>query len=348
MMDDPANARAALPEDVALATEVVRHVHSILTDVSVSEAPLPGNLQQLEGMEALNNLIWGIRSLAQNMGKGDLHYMSKQRGFVIGSLKALQSDLRHLTWQAQCIAKGEYQHRINFLGDFSTAFNKMVEELDKNVSELTRLSHKYKQLSFIDPLTGLLNRRAFMSDAERTLELIREKGQPASVILLDIDHFKTVNDTYGHAIGDEVLVRFSRCISSFLRESDLCCRYGGEESVMLLPGADLADACRLGEKVRLAVEQTVMDEAVMLHCMGQSEDGQAATPHLCTPLRITVSLGVSRLRWNNTYCTPLQMLEAGIAEADRCLYLAKHSGRNAVVCQDMAFELCEWPPAALP
>ncbi len=340
-MDDPANGRAALPENVALATEVVRHVHSILTSISAKEAPLPGSLQQLEGMEDLNDLIWGIRSLAQNLGKGDLHYLAKQRGFVIGSLKALQSDLRHLTWQAQCIAKGEYQHRINFLGDFSTAFNKMVEELDKNVSELTRLSHKYKQLSFIDPLTGLLNRRAFMANAERTLDFIREQGQAASVILADIDHFKIVNDTYGHASGDEVLVRFSRCISSLLRSSDLCCRYGGEEFVMLLPGAELGDACKLGEEIRFAVEQDAMDEAVVLCCSQESSEGGQALPDPCTPLRITVSLGVSRLCWDNTCCSPLQMLEAAIAEADRCLYLAKHSGRNAVVCQNMALDLCE-------
>lgn len=322
-------------KDVALANEVIGHVHSILTGVSVSEAPLPERLRQLEGMENLHNLIWGIRALAHNLGKGDLHYMSKQRGFVIGSLKALQSDLRHLTWQAQCIAKGEYQHRINFLGDFSTAFNKMVEELDKNVSELTRLSLKYKQLSFIDPLTGLLNRRAFMAKAEKTLELIREEGLPASILLADIDHFKAVNDTYGHACGDEVLVRFSRCISSFLREQDLCCRYGGEEFVIFLPGEELAEACRLGEKIRLAVEEAVMDEAAMLHCaQGRTRDGQASSPHSGVPLRITVSLGVSRLCRDETSCSPLQELETGIAEADRCLYQAKHNGRNAVVCQD--------------
>ena len=333
-MDDPANTGAALSEDVALATEVIGHVHSILTGVSVSEGPLPDRLRQLEGMENLHNLIWGIRSLAHNLGKGDLHYMSKQRGFVIGSLKALQSDLRHLTWQAQCIAKGEYQHRINFLGDFSTAFNKMVEELDKNVSELTRLSHKYKQLSFIDPLTGLLNRRAFMVKAEKTLELLREEGLPASVLLADIDHFKAVNDTYGHACGDEVLVRFSRCISSFLREQDLCCRYGGEEFVILLAGEELAEACELGEKIRSAVEQTVMDEAAMLHCIqARSREGQASIPHP-VPLRITVSLGVSRLCRDNVSCSLLQQLEAGIVEADRCLYRAKYNGRNSVVCQD--------------
>ncbi|CAK7027315.1 MAG: hypothetical protein DESF_01139 [Desulfovibrio sp.] len=334
-MDDPANTRAAISEDVALANEVIGHVHAILTGVSVSEAPLPEKLCQLEGMENLHNLIWGIRSLAHNLGKGDLHYMSRQRGFVIGSLKALQSDLRHLTWQAQCIAKGEYQHRINFLGDFSTAFNKMVEELDKNVSELTRLSLKYKQLSFIDPLTGLLNRRAFMAKAEKTLELIRDKGLPASILLADIDHFKAVNDTYGHACGDEVLVRFSRCISSFLREQDLCCRYGGEEFVILLPAEELDEACRLGEKIRLAVEQTVMDEAAMLHCtQGRTRDGQPPSPHAAVPLRITVSLGVSRLCRDEAACSPLQELETGIAEADRCLYRAKHNGRNAVVCQD--------------
>ena len=150
-MDDPANVRAVSTGHAPLATEVIRHVHSILADASADEGSLPAALQQLEGMEDLHTLLWGIRSLAHSLSTGDLQGVSKERGFVIGSLKALQADLRHLTWQAQCIAKGEYQHRVNFLGDFSTAFNKMVEELEKNVSELTRLSQGYRQLSRIDP-----------------------------------------------------------------------------------------------------------------------------------------------------------------------------------------------------
>lgn len=72
--------------------------------------------------------------------------MKTGKGCVIGALKTLQSNLYHLTWQTQCIAKGEYQHRVNFMGDFSTAFNQMVVELDKNVSALMRLFQKYKEL----------------------------------------------------------------------------------------------------------------------------------------------------------------------------------------------------------
>ena len=104
--------------------------------------------------------------------------------------------------------------------------------------------------------------------------------------------------------------------------------------VILLAGEELAEACELGEKIRSAVEQTVMDEAAMLYCIqARSREGQASIPHP-VPLRITVSLGVSRLCRDNVSCSLLQQLEAGIAEADRCLYRAKYNGRNSVVCQD--------------
>ena len=120
------------------AEQVVQAVRDMLMRSSFESEALPEALRQVAGMEELHALLWGIRHMVCALSRGDLHHLCRQKGFVVGALKALQSDLRHLTWQVQCVAKGEYQHRVNFMGDFSTAFNMMVEELDKNVSELMK------------------------------------------------------------------------------------------------------------------------------------------------------------------------------------------------------------------
>lgn len=160
-----------------------------------------------------------------------------------------------------------------------------------------------------DPLTGLLNRRAFLRAFGRLIELLPVTGDnrhrslgSLAVFFIDLDHFKRINDTYGHAVGDEVLQAVAKIIQSTLRESDLVCRWGGEEMIAVLPGVQSREAVFVAEKVRLAVSATTF-----------STQG----------LRVTTSIGV-------TSTTEREDFESLIARADEAVYAAKNGGRNQI------------------
>lgn len=169
-------------------------------------------------------------------------------------------------------------------------------------ADVARLRH----LSETDPLTGLLNRRAFLSNAERLVAFARRYGRDLAVVVADIDHFKRVNDTYGHAAGDAVIKDVARRLQGNARDSDLVARFGGEEFVVLLMESDVAAATAYAERVRIAIQ----DSAVAL------EDGR--------DIKLTLSLG----------CTILQVSDRDVQDvidrADGALYTAKTSGRNRV------------------
>jgi diguanylate cyclase (GGDEF)-like protein len=161
-----------------------------------------------------------------------------------------------------------------------------------------------------DPLTGLLNRRAFESALGRLIKLLpvsddHRHGSLDSLALffIDLDHFKRINDTFGHDVGDEVLKRVSACIQETLRDSDLVCRWGGEEIVVALPGLSNSGAIKVAEKVRKAIDRLTFST---------------------TELRVTISVGVA--------ATVLRMSQSElITQADQAVYKAKVNGRNRVV-----------------
>lgn len=155
-----------------------------------------------------------------------------------------------------------------------------------------------------DVLTGLANRQA-IALLDQELRRITEHDRPVCVLILDIDHFKQVNDTHGHAAGDAALRGVARLLRSTLRQSDTVARWGGEEFVVCLPGIELNVALRVAEKLR----QTLADEWLALGA-GQT-------------LQVTASLGAARLQAGES-------LVDCIARADRGLYAAKHAGRNCV------------------
>lgn len=163
-----------------------------------------------------------------------------------------------------------------------------------------------KQQARTDSLTGLNNRRALFEQGTQLLSYCERNKAPFSVILLDVDHFKVINDTYGHAIGDVALQHLAQLLQTSLRRSDLCGRIGGEEFAILLPDTSLQSACVLAEKLR----QAVMDRPLL---------------HKDVMHRLTVSLGVS--------CNASE-LESLMHQADIALYRAKAEGRNRVVCEE--------------
>ena len=180
-----------------------------------------------------------IRAHVQALSKGDLSRGSKARGFVAGSLKATEANLRHLTWQMERVAQGDYSQSVSFMGDFSKAFNKMSREMHSKAEELSRLLERYRMSTDEDILTGLLNRRTFfklaMSELRRAKESYQDSHSALCLALADLDNFKNVNDHFGHANGDRVLQLFACRLREACRADDLCCRFGGDEFIILIP-----------------------------------------------------------------------------------------------------------------
>ena len=177
---------------------------------------------------------------------------------------------------------------------------------------LQHLMNRYQQRieaqATLDSLTGLPNRRGFNLLADKTLKDASRDAKPLSAMLLDLDHFKHLNDTRGHLAGDEVLVGFADDLKSCLRQSDIVCRWGGEEFIILLKGSDSHSARRVAEKIRLLAEQ---------HTYVFSNE----------PLQVTVSIGLAELQPDDT-------LHSLIARADSALYRAKQNGRNQVCIEE--------------
>jgi len=168
-----------------------------------------------------------------------------------------------------------------------------------------RIAARYRHASLIDPLTGVANRRGFFETGERVLKRARFARQPTAFIMFDLDRFKSINDRYGHHVGDEVLTEFCRLATSSLRPNDLFGRIGGEEFACLLPITGRRDALRLAERVRTAF-------AAAYHTIGEHK------------LSVTVSVGVAIADDSSLD------LDTLLKHADRALSHAKRAGRNCV------------------
>jgi diguanylate cyclase (GGDEF)-like protein len=177
-----------------------------------------------------------------------------------------------------------------------------------DITELKEREFALQRLATTDPLTGAMNRRRFLEAGESELRRAERYDAPISVALMDIDFFKRINDTHGHAAGDKVLRRLVEELNATLREHDLICRYGGEEFAVLFPETDEAAAEVAAERLRLAVEGLVV----------RTETGE---------VRPTVSIG-------GTQADPHgDSLESALSRADVALYEAKNGGRNRVCFQ---------------
>ncbi|QIZ77764.1 diguanylate cyclase [Ferrimonas lipolytica] len=210
---------------------------------------------------------------------------------ITGGLEKMH---QNMTIQPLKNSNGNISHAALVIYDVS------VQAQDR--MKLTSANDRLEQLSQVDGLTGLTNRRQWESLLEREFHRCSRYDQSSSLVVLDIDNFKLVNDQRGHAVGDKVLVGLANLLKSCLRKSDCIARYGGEEFVIILTETSPVQAQLLAERIRETVEQMVFD--------------------LQPPLKVTVSLGVCGFR--KVLTSPKQWFEL----ADQALYRSKNEGRN--------------------
>ncbi len=222
-------------------------------------------------------------------------------GWVLS--RGLVRDIRRLTQTAAMFAEGDYDTRAQVksrgeLRELAGALNTMAERIAERKAVLV-------DLATTDPLTGLPNRRALRTGLDRGLDHAKRRGTPLSLILLDLDHFKTINDEHGHLTGDAVLRRVAEILKAHLRSTDLAARYGGEEFAVLLPDTGSDAATRTAERVRVALS------AAPIEFQGRS-------------VRVTASLGVVAYPEHGLTTAEL------VHRADAALYTAKRAGRDRV------------------
>lgn len=212
------------------------------------------------------------------------------------ALKRRKSDLGR-TGEAIASTPDELDYLID-------GFNTMAEKLKNDQDEL-------EKLAAYDSLTGLYNRRKFTSSLQEEIARYRKETHALSLIIIDLDHFKNINDTYGHQVGDEALRSVSGVVNSHIRRDDISARYGGEEIAVILPRTEAGEAMILADRIRKAIEEYDIEY----------EPGKT--------LHITASIGVATL--TSETATDNELIQA----ADTALYTAKRDGRNCVRRSDI-------------
>jgi len=240
---------------------------------------------------------------------------------------AVVRPIETLSEAARRIAQGQFDHEVpepkrsDEVGLLARTFNDMmrrlrgyqseIEAANRNLTErnneLKQAKETFEQLSITDGLTKLHNHRFFQDHLTREIKRVSRSQEALAILLVDIDDFKGLNDRYGHAAGDELLMGLARIMSETVRDSDLLARYGGEEFVVLAADTKLEGAYQLAEKIRtnIAENSFIVDESMR-------------------PMRVTVSIGVAAYRGNR---------KSFFQAADRALYQAKAEGKNCVIAE---------------
>ena len=312
--------------------EYLEHIRKLLRDSVIPK--LEGENAEDPLLAQIHEELKTIREILFAFSGGDFSPNITIRGIIPGCLKSLQAHLRHLTWQVKMVEKGDFSQKVRFLGEFSVAFNNMVEQLSNSIAELqnnevnllaanTKLSRevehmeilkeseaRFKFLASHDSLTGVLNRRSFIDMV--TMELVNASslGIPCCLAMMDIDHFKNFNDTYGHLAGDEALRHVVRTLEAGLRKNDFLGRYGGEEFIIFFYGAGSKTGLKVLERLRKSLEETPVTLDII------------KVP-VCASFGLAES--VIEKQTDKGYTQKL------IHNADTALYAAKKAGRNRVV-----------------
>ncbi|MCR6631332.1 MAG: diguanylate cyclase [Magnetospirillum sp.] len=210
------------------------------------------------------------------------------------------------------IREGDYDFRIPYdrISSAPEELQQLCENFNLAGKKLKSTIQMLEMTAVVDQLTEVYNRRFIMTEGPRLLETCIRAGQPCSVLMIDIDFFKKVNDTYGHLVGDRVIIHAASILMSCIRSSDMVSRYGGEEFLILVPNASAASGgMELGNRIRrMFMDQPYREEGL--------------------EVSLTVSTGVADYRTDYSYGT--STLEDMVSRADQALYKAKRNGRNRV------------------
>ena len=233
-----------------------------------------------------------------------------------------ETRIRSLPVIVMTTAEDSAEKHLAFLNGANDFLNKPVDSLElqarvnvhhrfaRIIRELEESKKALAEQATTDSLTKLKNRRSFYAQAEQNLIACRRYGKDMSLLLLDIDHFKKVNDTFGHHAGDEVLVKVAELLVLMMRGVDAVARFGGEEFAVLLPETNRLGAAVLGERIRSAIEKE-----------------QIKVDNRLIP--VTVSIGIATLA-----AEEVESIDQLLNIADRRMYLAKNGGRNRICVSD--------------
>jgi len=231
---------------------------------------------------------------------------------IVALTKRIERPIRFLLVGTKIMRDGNYNYRIakEEIDSAPVELQQLCDTFNVTAQKLKSTIEMLEQSAVVDQLTEVYNRRFIMTEGARMLETCIRAEQPCSVIMMDIDFFKTVNDRYGHLVGDRVIIHAASILVSCIRACDMVARYGGEEFLILAPNtAASPGGVQLAERIRLAFESRPYTEDEV-------------------EIRLTVSLGVADYRSNVDYGKTV--LEDMISRADEALYRAKNGGRNRV------------------
>jgi len=229
--------------------------------------------------------------------------------FVLRNIRTLLDTARRVR-SGDLGARTGLRHENDELNQVGREFDEMAETLQRRDLELKKAMQDLQEQAITDPLTGLHNTRYLRELLPREMLRAKRKDNPLAAIMIDVDHFKRVNDSLGHEAGDEVLKELGALFKKSIRGSDIACRYGGEEFAIILADATSEGARRKAEDIRAAVK------GLELHHGGKPIGG------------LTVSLGVALFPYHADQATTL------LRKADEALYQAKDTGRDRVVVSD--------------
>jgi len=283
----PAHPRINEESKQRFATKILALTGVLQTTLEINEL-MALFAKEIRSLVAYDGLIYTFPALKINIELGD---------------QSPHSATYNLTAASDSLGDLKFFRKHPFADDELEAIENLMAGLLYPLRN-TLLYQRAVESAVIDPLTGVKNRVSMDNAVHREIELAHRHGTPISFILLDIDHFKSVNDTYGHLFGDQVLKSVAQCASNSIRDTDMIFRFGGEEFLLLLSGTDADGTQLLAERIRSNLEN--------LHL---SDDNN---------LRVTASLGAASLRKREDMLSIFDRM-------DKALYQAKDNGRNQVV-----------------
>lgn len=248
-------------------------------------------------------LIEELKSVLKNLSK--TYDVSGDYGLSLDALSVAlteESNPSHLQPAISAVAKATQQ-----MADENKSLGNQLTSSSMEISQLKADLEDMRRLAMTDGLTGIANRKCFDQELEAALHFAQEDESPISLLMVDIDHFKLFNDTYGHQMGDQVLKLLADILKDSVKGQDLAARYGGEEFSIILPETELAGAVGLAEALRNRVVRRKLINKMTGDTLG----------------KITLSIGATQYR-------PEETSEELVARADKALYGAKHAGRDQV------------------